>query len=244
MAGAVVTPGFAKSRQELPWLPYARTDRVIINQHNFPSSTPISLVASIAAAPGLNGGTTGSITTTGATLIVICISSYGLGLTSTPTDSKGNTYTGLTSITGGQSRNRIFYCSAPSVGSGHTFTYSATTSALGIHVMAFSGVSTLSPFLDETGSSSSSTNSISGGSLTPASSGALIVTGLTLENSIAGLAISSPFTIQTTNAYVNGSAMGGASGYYVQPTAAAINPTWTWTTTTGAGCRVAVFKAA
>lgn len=30
-----MTPGFAKSRSELPWLPYGETDRVIINAHNF-----------------------------------------------------------------------------------------------------------------------------------------------------------------------------------------------------------------
>jgi len=30
-----MTPGFAKPRSELPWLPYGEVDRVIINQHNF-----------------------------------------------------------------------------------------------------------------------------------------------------------------------------------------------------------------
>ena len=35
MAGAVVTPGFAQPRSELPWLPYGENDRVIINSHNF-----------------------------------------------------------------------------------------------------------------------------------------------------------------------------------------------------------------
>ena len=35
-----MTPGFAKSRAELPWLYYPRTDRVIINAHNFaPAAT-------------------------------------------------------------------------------------------------------------------------------------------------------------------------------------------------------------
>jgi hypothetical protein len=36
-----MTPGFAKPRSELPWLPYGETDRVIINAHNFtPAWTP------------------------------------------------------------------------------------------------------------------------------------------------------------------------------------------------------------
>jgi hypothetical protein len=35
-----VTPGFAKTRAELPWLYYPRNDRVIINAHNF-TPTPV-----------------------------------------------------------------------------------------------------------------------------------------------------------------------------------------------------------
>jgi hypothetical protein len=38
VAGAVVTPGFAQPRSELPWLPYGEQDRVIINAHNFQSA--------------------------------------------------------------------------------------------------------------------------------------------------------------------------------------------------------------
>jgi hypothetical protein len=33
-----MTPGFAKPRSELPWLPYEEQDRVIINAHNFTSA--------------------------------------------------------------------------------------------------------------------------------------------------------------------------------------------------------------
>lgn len=41
-----MTPGFAKPRSELPWLPYGACDRVTINAHNFPSS---------AWTPSVNG---------------------------------------------------------------------------------------------------------------------------------------------------------------------------------------------
>lgn len=34
-----MTPGTAKTRQELYWLPYPEHDRLIINAHNFPSAT-------------------------------------------------------------------------------------------------------------------------------------------------------------------------------------------------------------
>lgn len=44
-----MTPGFAKPRHELPWLPYPEKDRVIINAHNFPSSswTPADIATAI-----------------------------------------------------------------------------------------------------------------------------------------------------------------------------------------------------
>lgn len=54
-----MTPGFAKPREELPWLPYGECSRVIINAHNFPSSawTP----ANIATHLWLNAGDTSTI---------------------------------------------------------------------------------------------------------------------------------------------------------------------------------------
>ncbi len=38
-----MTPGFAKPRSELPWLPYESLDRVIINSHNFNNAGPLLL---------------------------------------------------------------------------------------------------------------------------------------------------------------------------------------------------------
>lgn len=38
-----MTPGFAKTRQELPWLYYPENDSVIINAHNFPSVPSLDL---------------------------------------------------------------------------------------------------------------------------------------------------------------------------------------------------------
>lgn len=44
-----MTPGFAKSRQELFWLPYPEKDRVIINAHNF--SPPALIGTAFTVAP-------------------------------------------------------------------------------------------------------------------------------------------------------------------------------------------------
>lgn len=43
-----MTPGFAKSRAQLPWLPYGKCNRVIINAHNFPAAGPTLLGGEIA----------------------------------------------------------------------------------------------------------------------------------------------------------------------------------------------------
>lgn len=38
-----MTPGFAKPREELPWLPYGECSRVIINAHNFTPADPFAV---------------------------------------------------------------------------------------------------------------------------------------------------------------------------------------------------------
>jgi hypothetical protein len=47
-----MTPGFAKPRSELPWLPYGEQDRVIINAHNF---NPSYLYPSLRTTPPVLG---------------------------------------------------------------------------------------------------------------------------------------------------------------------------------------------
>ena len=47
-----MTPGFAKPRHELPWLPYGECSRVIINAHNF---TPAYLYPSLRTTPPVAG---------------------------------------------------------------------------------------------------------------------------------------------------------------------------------------------
>lgn len=55
-----MTPGFAKSRAELPWLPYGKCNRVIINAHNFPAATGWT-PANISTALWLDANTATSL---------------------------------------------------------------------------------------------------------------------------------------------------------------------------------------
>jgi len=79
----------------------------------------ITLVASLSVDLGTYGGTTAALNTAGANLIAISVSSYGYGPAPTVTDSKGNTYIGLTSRgapVAPNARHRIYYVLAPAVG--------------------------------------------------------------------------------------------------------------------------------
>lgn len=61
--GGVVTPGFAKTRADLPWLYYPRNDRVIINAHNFSASGPTLLGNEVAIwCPSLDDSGNGTTT--------------------------------------------------------------------------------------------------------------------------------------------------------------------------------------
>jgi hypothetical protein len=55
-----MTPGFAKPRSELPWIPYEEQDRVIINSHNFGGSYDTDAAAYIAAVEAADGLTLGT----------------------------------------------------------------------------------------------------------------------------------------------------------------------------------------
>ncbi len=97
----------------------------------------------LVANAGSGSGTTSAVDTTGADLLVAAVAYFdGAG---TVTDSKGNTWTGLTPATPGSGRAcRLLYCVPTSVGGGHTF--STPSGFGGLCVSAWSGVDTATPF--------------------------------------------------------------------------------------------------
>jgi hypothetical protein len=202
-----------------------------------------SLVSStIKNTAAAGGGTTDAIDTTGADLIVLVISQYSVGASDTPSDSKGNTWAGLTVQTSGDARVRLFYASAPTAGSGHTFAYSVSNSYATITALAFSGAHA-SPFDQENGAGASAA-SIQPGSVTPTEDNELVVCGLCTGGNQGGDAtINGGFTLAHRFAY-DGNSMGGAGAYLIQATATAANPTWSWPNSGAAAAAIATFKAA
>lgn len=216
----------------------------------------IALVSNTIAGTAANGGTTGAINTTGASLLIVGLSwSSNSGTTPPPvTDSKSNTWTRLTAQEptppNTDSYSVIYYAKNPTVGSGHTFTASLTNSFPTIGVQAFSGVDTSSPFDVENGTAinhafTADITSVQPGSVTPSNDGSLIVTVLSnyIDSSNSDRSINQSFTISDQLGFVTTIAMGMA--YQIQTTATARNPTWSWTNAVFlVSTAIAVFKAA
>jgi len=185
----------------------------------------ITLVASTSAALGFSGGTTAAIDTTGASLLAVSLSWWtGLGGTPVFSDSKGNTYTALTARVQGDMGHRWFICLGPaSVGAGHTFSATAGGIAPVIVAYAFAGVGM---YKAETGAVSAGGASLATGSVTPTEAGALILTGVIGKNASTDTVTPSGFTVASHFSNSAGESLQGSAAYYLQPTIAAIDPTW------------------
>jgi len=201
-----------------------------------------SLVTSTSA--GSTGGsdiTTSAINTTGANLIVAGIASGSN--TPTVSDSSSNIWTPL-NINGGGPNIQMFYCSAATVGSGHTFTTSTGNNAPSIYVLAFSG-SAASPLDQQNGvGATSGITTVQPGSITPGQNNELIVTllGIAAPGAVSAGSINQGFTILGSQTFSGGNHYGGAIAYLMQSTAAAVNPTWTATGSASLLASIASFK--
>lgn len=186
------------------------------------------------------GVTTSAIDSSGANLLVCHVAA--ITLTGTLSDNKGNTWTALTSRTasGGIYNSRLFYCLNPiSVGSGHTFSFSGSGTFPQLSVLAYSGVGSYS---QESGSAVTSSTSIQPGSITPATDGCLLVAGVGRAGT-ATISINGGFT-GFTGVGVPGLNVPGGIWGLVQSTAAAANPTMSWSDSASAAATMACFSAA
>lgn len=201
-----------------------------------------ALVTDVEAIPGASGGTTGAVDTTGASLLIIHVASFAA--VDSVSDSKGNTWTPLTSHGGANSRHtRFWYAANPTVGSGHTFTVSGTLIFPHIAVAAFSGAATTSPFDQENGATSADATTLATGSVTPGEDNELLVSGC-CGAMTSSPTINSGFTVTDDAPFGSGNNMQGGLAYLVQTSAAAVNPTWNFNNTGGVGASIATFKVA
>jgi len=186
------------------------------------------------AAFGKTQGTTGSATsapinTNGCNLLVVTVSAAGA---TTLTDSAGNTWTAGTATSNGSNRVQIYYCYNPTTSASHTFTVTGSLTYPTISYYACANYNGATP-TQAAGGIAFSALSVQPGSLTPAQNGALLVAALNQGVTTAQtISIDSGFASDFAN-YVSGISVGGGSGYLLQSSAAAVNPTMSWPTTTG-----------
>jgi hypothetical protein len=202
----------------------------------------IALVGSIVQAQAVSNPSSPSLDTTGANLLIAITHDYEPTAAGTLTDSKGNTWTPLTAYTrAGATRQRIYYVTnSPTVGSGHTITYTVTNIYGVVTFLAFSGAHATAPFDTENGGGFSNTT-FQAGSVTPAVDGSLILAALTYAQTRT-VSINLGFSTPVQTDYNGGTAArGGAVAYLVQGTAASVDPTWSGGGSGEASAAVAVF---
>lgn len=192
-----------------------------------------------------NGFTTGSCDTTGATLAILGVAYYNLIGAITLSDSKSNTYTPRTEYSNTGYTARIYYCASPTVGSGHTFTLSGNSTYACLFAAAFSGAHA-TPYDQENGNTSGSGATLQPGSITPTEDNELIITVAAGNVTPADpTSINGGYTI--TGHFANSvNNVAGGMAYVIQTTAAATNPTWTYTgdAPNVSAAAIASFKAA
>lgn len=161
----------------------------------------------------------------------------------TVSDSNGNTWTALTAISpgGGDTFCRLWYCENPTVGSGHTVTISISYGA--VFMSAFSGGKAAS-FDVENGdfAVSSSITSQQTGSITPTENNELVIACMAVGATNSAHGVNGGFTLAASVNGTTGVQYGGGFAYLIQTTAAAANPTFSWTGNAGAAGRIASFK--
>lgn len=189
-----------------------------------------TLISSVSlTSTDSNGFTTGSINTTGATLLVAvqaCVSSVAYG---TITDSKSNSWTNKTpqgSILG----SRISFSVPSSVGSGHTFSVSGSGNSPGLWVGAFGNGPAGSSSFDQENGAESTLSVIQPGSITPGSDGQVLVVGACFNTAGTNGTIDLSF-IEDADITPGSGHVGIYAAYLIQSTAAARNPTITWSPT-------------
>lgn len=216
-----------------------------------------SLISHRVDGLGVNGGTTGTINTTGCDFLALVVSSNGGGpvLVGDISDSASNTWLAnppsISNFSPGlnSDANQIFYAKNASGSATHTATISRTGGLVSCDFSAWSGSHLTAPYNAESndhwfGSNLTSFQQALG--LTPSEDNCLIIAGLQIYVSATGHTISgNSFALLDTIPLGAGSYYGTAAGYVIQGTLASANPTWSWTNQTSRGSTtMAAFKAA
>jgi hypothetical protein len=170
--------------------------------------------------------TSSAINTTGATVLVGIVLCNGSSY-SAPSDSNSNSWTQV-EFDDNTAHGAIYLAYSPTVGSGHTFTNTASTSVCVLFVTAWTGTALGSAALDKAdGTGGASCPSPSPGTDTPSKTSELVITGFVPVSSTAGVpSIAGGFTINDT-ASISGGTIDMATATQIYNSGSALTPTWT-----------------
>ena len=187
-------------------------------------------------------GSTNTIDSTGADLLICAICTDQTSGVYLHSDSKGNTWTLLRDQTcWWTGRIRLYYCVPTSVGSGH---YLRIDGAIigSVFFSAFSGASQTTPADQHNGNGTvnpSTGTTLATGSITPAYPNELVVTAcVSPDGDSTGLS-SGVLLDHLSNAIY----YGGGFGYLIQTTATPVNLTWTQSVNSQMATAIASFKS-
>lgn len=208
----------------------------------FSAGATWTLVNSVNIPGSASGGTSTDIDTSTANLIAIT-ATYQESGGITFTDNKGNNacYAAhkLTPEVPALTYNSIIiYCISPTVGSGHHFTLAGNFGAAQITAWK-DNVGT--PSFDKEGGTNGISSPQSAGPKTPAANNSLIMSGAISCCSAGVPGVNSGMTLLDAAAFVGGVNYAYGGAYFLQGSAAAFNPQWTVTGSTGEGVTMAIF---
>ena len=175
-------------------------------------------------------------TTTGGTnLLVAVIVSLNLATTSPASDSAGNTWTAAQSATSGTSSSaQLFYVISPATSSTYTVGAFGNNSYAWMYVYALTGSGgTPSYDASHAGACGSTTLTQQPGSITPSVGHSMVFSATSYNDptSTGTLTVNSSMTLDHDFLMVAAQSYGGAVAHLEQNPAAAINPTWTASST-------------
>jgi hypothetical protein len=196
-----------------------------------------NLLASTTKQSPAGGGafTTDPIDTTGVDLLVVCVVNLNGG--GTYSDSNSNSWTSIGPVGSASAMNlTIFAKWHPTVGSGHTFSVSASPGIPkgSMVVLGYSGSLVASTAIDQSsGDVIESSTTVQAGSITPLADGELIVSAVAMDGVAGGnqLSINLGYT-ELFELPWSGDHNALAVASLIQTVAAATNPTWTCTDVT------------
>lgn len=203
------------------------------------ASAGIALVTGNLVTSG--NATSSAVNASAANFAVMAVSN-GLAGDGSISDNNSNTWTKLSGP--GSNPDSVLYYAVNFAGlASHTFTVSGATFP-GFCVLTFSGLTTSTPFDQQSGSFQAAATSVHPGALTPSAANSLLVSSVSYTTSIVTADnLGAGFTQSGTQSLVGGTSYGVGIAYKIQSGGpSAEDPVWSFSGLDVLGSKLAIFK--